>query len=243
MKNRTLIGIICMVVAVFMIFFASAIVSNITTSTISVPRLCTDIAKGEKITEKDIETVVVKKDTLPKETITEKSGIVGKFASSNLYSGDYITNRKIGYKTNNSEDVIYSLNGEKFAMSFTIDSFAAGLSGKLKNGDIISLVVKDASGKSVMPPTFKYVKVITTTTAGGVDQDKVVKNENGSQDPPATVTLLVNEIQAQQLAEYEQGTISCVLVYRGTDENCKKFLDAQDNYFRSGSISHTETGG
>ena len=241
MRNRTLIGIICMAVAVVLTFFASGITNRISMATVTVPRLSTDVIKGEKITDKNIETVSVKKDTLPKNAVTEKKEIIGKYAAVNLYSGDYVTYKKIGLKNKSSEDVIGSLNGEKFAMSFTIDSFAAGLSGKLKNGDIISLVVKDSSGKSVMPPTFKYVKVITTTTAGGVDQDKVAKNDNGTQDVAATVTLLVNEIQAQQLADYEQGTVSCVLVYRGTDENSQKFLDAQDEYFKSGLLKQTLT--
>ena len=93
-----------------------------------------------------------------------------------------------------------------------------------------------------MPASFKYVKVITTTTSGGIDQDKIVKNDDGSFEPPATITLLVNAIQAQLLADYEEGTISCVLVYRGSAENAQKFLDTQDEYFASGAATQTASG-
>ena len=240
MKNRTMIGIICIVLALVIAFVISPFVSRITTDTIKVPRLNSDVSRGEKILEKNIEIVSVKKDTLPKDVIVEKNSIIGKYASTELYAGDFVTERKVGLKSNSSEDVIYSLNGEKFAMSFTIDSFAAGLSGKIINGDIISLVVKDKSGKAIMPASFKYVKVITTTTSGGIDRDKIVKNDDGSFDPPATITLLVNAVQAQQLADYEEGTISCVLVYRGSPENAQKFLDTQDEYFKAGGVDKAD---
>ena len=231
MKNRTIIGIICMVIAVILIFAISPLVSQISSDTINVPRLCTDVSRGVKIEKSNIETVAVKKDTLPAEVITDSNFVIGKYTTSALFSGDYLTNKKITANSNTAEDVIYSLNGKKFAMSFTIDSFAAGLSGKLKNGDIISLVVKGSGGKSVMPAAFKYVEVVTTTTSGGIDQDKIVKNDDGSFDPPTTVTLLVNDIQAELLADYEAGTISCVLVYRGSAKNAQKFLDKQDEFF------------
>lgn len=234
MKNRTLIGIVCMVLAVALTFIISPLVTRLSMDTVEVPRLSADVQRGAKISDANVEIVKVKKDTLPNGIITDKDLIVGRYAASTLYSGDYVTKEKIALKANSSDDVIASFNGEKFAMSFTIDSFAAGLSGKLQNGDIISLVVKSSNGKAIMPPSFKYVKVITTTTAGGVDQDKVVKNDDGTFDAPATITLLVNATQAQQLADYEEGVISCVLVYRGSDENAQKFLDKQDEYFSSG---------
>lgn len=239
MKNRTMVGILCMLLAVVLTFVVSPVVSKITTDTVKVPRLCKDVEQGSKIQKANIETVSVSKSSLPKGVITEENQIIGKYASANLFAGDYITLGKVRVQSNSADDVISGFNGSKFAMSFTIDSFAAGLSGKIQNGDIISLVVKDKNGKAIMPASFKYVKVITTTTSGGIDQDKIVKNDDGSFEPPATITLLVNAIQAQLLADYEEGTISCVLVYRGSAENAQKFLDTQDEYFASGAATQT----
>ena len=231
-KNRTVFGLICMAVAIAVTFLVTPLVTKLSTDTVSVPRLSTNVTRGAKITENVLEMASVKKDTLPEGVITDPRSIVGLYASANLFSGDYLTPAKLSLSSNTADDAFSSLNGNKFAMSFTIDSFAAGLSGKLRNGDIISLVVVGRnSGKSFMPGEFKYVKVITTTTAGGVDQDKTVANEDGSFTPPSTVTLLVNSSQAKLLAEYEETTVNCVLVYRGADENSKKFLDIQDEYF------------
>ncbi len=242
MKNRTVIGIICMILAIATTFLVAPIVTRLSTDTVSVPRLSANVTRGAKITESCIEVVSVKKDTLPGGVITDAKNIVGLYASTNLFAGDYLSTAKLSFNSNTADDAFSSLNGNKYAMSFTIDSFAAGLSGKLQNGDIISLVVVDKnSGKSMMPGEFKYVKVITTTTGGGVDQDKIVTNEDGSYTPPSTVTLLVNATQAKLLAEYEETTINCVLVYRGSEENAQKFLDKQDEYF-SKTTSQEETG-
>ena len=242
MKNRTVIGIICMILAIATTFLVAPIVTRLSTDTVSVPRLSANVTRGAKITESCIEVVSVKKDTLPGGVITDAKNIVGLYASTNLFAGDYLSTAKLSFNSNTADDAFSSLNGNKYAMSFTIDSFAAGLSGKLQNGDIISLVVVDKnSGKSTMPGEFKYVKVITTTTGGGVDQDKIVTNEDGSYTPPSTVTLLVNATQAKLLAEYEETTINCVLVYRGSEENAQKFLDKQDEFF-SKTTSQEETG-
>ena len=236
MKNRTVIGIICMVLAVATTFLIAPLVTKLTADTVSVPRLCENVTRGAKIDESCVEVVSVKSDTLPSGVITDTKNIIGLYATTNLFSGDYLTSAKLSLNSNTADDAFSSLKGDKYAMSFTIDSFAAGLSGKIQNGDIISLVTVDKnSGKSTMPAEFKYVKVITTTTAGGVDQDKVVPNEDGSYTPPSTVTLLVNATQAKLLAEYEEGTINCVLVYRGNAENAQKFLDKQDEYFEKAS--------
>lgn len=232
MKNRTVLGVICIALSVVIIFAVSPLMNRVTSGTVSVVRLKTDVAGGTKLTDKDLETVKVNKKALPKGVYKEKKEVVGRTAATNLYAGDFLTKAKLTVTASKDADTIFaSLNGSKFAMSFTIDSFAAGLSGKLRNGDIISLVVKDKSGKTVLPKEFKYVKVVTTTTSGGVDQEKVKKNDDGTFTPPATVTLLVNETQARLLAEYEENTISCVLVYRGNAETANEFVKKQDSVF------------
>lgn len=233
MKNRTIIGIICIVLAVATIFLVSPLVNKVSGGTVTAVRLTKDIPQGNKITGNDVETVKISKDAAPKNVFSDTKNIVGRYASVNLFAGDYLTINKIISASKAADNVFTSLNGQKFAMSFTIDSFAAGLSGKIKNGDIISLVVMNgSSGKAIMPPEFKYVRVVTTTTSGGVDQDKVQKKDDGTFDPPATITLLVNNTQARLLAEYEACTINCILVYRGSDETAEQFLAKQDAYFK-----------
>lgn len=92
-----------------------------------------------------------------------------------------------------------SLKGDRVAMSITINSFAGGLSGKLQNGDIVSIYVTDKDNHTEVPASLKYVKVITTTTSGGIDENDVVENEDGSFELPTTITVLVSVEQAKIL--------------------------------------------
>ena len=233
MKNRTIIGVICMVVAVAITFLIAPLVNRLSTDSTEVIRLAQDVKQGVQITADHLEVAKVKTDSIPDGTLNDPKEIIGKYASSMLYAGDYLTAAKLTGEANTASDAFASLDGKKVAVSVTIDTFAAGLSGKLENGDIISMIVvnKD-TGKATIPAALKYMKVITTTTAGGIDQDSIVKNEDGSYEIPSTVTLLANTEQAKLLAKYEADTtLTVALVYRGTAENAKKFLDKQDEYF------------
>ena len=233
MKNRTLIGVICMVVAIAITFLVAPLVNKLSMDTSEVIRLSQDVRQGVQITADHLEIAKVKTDSIPNGVLDDPKEIIGKYASSTLYAGDYLTAAKLTGEANTASDVFASLDGKKLAISVTIDTFAAGLSGKLENGDIISMIVVDkTSGKAVIPGALKYMKVITTTTAGGIDKDSIVKNEDGSYELPSTVTLLANTKQAKLLAKYEADTtLTVALVYRGTVDNAQKFLDKQDEYF------------
>ena len=233
MKNRTVIGVICMIAAAAITFLVAPLVNRLSTDSSEVVRLSQDVKQGIQITADHLETVSVKTDSIPQGTLRDPSEVIGKYASSQLYAGDYLSAAKLSGEANSASDVFASLDGSKVAVSVTIDSFAAGLSGKLENGDVISMIVVDNdSGKASIPAALTYMKVITTTTSGGIDQDSIVKNEDGSYEIPSTVTLLANTEQAKMLAQYEaDSTLTVALVYRGPSENAKKFLDKQDEYF------------
>lgn len=240
MKNRTVIGIICMVLAVIITFAIAPVVNRLTSDTTTVIRLSDDVKQGAQITEDKIETAEVKTDSIPAGVIVEKGAVIGKYAASNLYAGDYFTSDKLTAEANTADDVFASLDGTKVAVSITIDSFAAGLSGKLKNGDVISIIVTDKdTGNTSIPGALKYVKVITTTTAGGVDKDSVVQNDDGTYELPSTVTVLVSTEQAKLLAKYEDNsTMQTALVYRGNKDTANKFLSTQDEYLKNGGTAN-----
>ena len=233
MKNRTVIGVICMVAAIAVTFLVAPIVNRLSSDTSEVIRLSEDVKQGVRITADHLEVVPVKTDSVPEGVLSDPEEIIGKYSSTALFAGDYLTAAKLTGEPNTASDVFASLDGSKVAVSVTIDTFAAGLSGKLENGDVISIIVTDNdSGKVSIPGALKYMKVITTTTSGGIDQESIVKNEDGSYEIPSTVTLLANVEQAKLLAKYEEdSTMTVALVYRGTAENVKKFLDRQDEYF------------
>ena len=229
MKNRTLIGVICVVLAVLTTFVVSPMVNRMSEGKEKVVRFTKDISQGAQITEDDIEVADLVKSSLPENVISDKTLVVGMYANSALYKGDVATDAKLTAEANASVNILNSLTGDKVAMSVTISSFAKGLSAKLENGDIVSIYVTDKSGRTKSPDELKYVRVITTTTAGGVDENEVEPNEDGTFDLPTTITVLVSVAQAQELANYEENAkMHVALVSRGDEEKAKQLLAKQD---------------
>lgn len=233
MKNRTIIGIVCIVLALVVTFAVAPLVNKLSDSRTDIVRLKSDIVQGHMIQESDIEVVTVGSTGLPTNIITKKEAVVGKFAACDLKANTDLLQSMISDKSDSADDVFHTLDGKKQAISVTISSFAGGLSGKLENGDIVSLVIfENETNEATIPGGLTYVKVITTTTAEGFDKDELTPNEDGTYELPTTLTLLVNPTQAKMLVEYEnRGVIHADLVYRGDSKTAQKFLDAQDLYF------------
>jgi len=233
MKNRTIIGIVCIVLALVVTFAVAPLVNKLSDSRTDIVRLKNDIVQGHMIQESDIEVVTVGSTGLPTNIITKKEAVVGKFAACDLKANTDLLQSMISDKSDSADDVFHTLDGTKQAISITISSFAGGLSGKLENGDIVSLVIfENETNEATIPGGLTYVKVITTTTAEGFDKDELTPNEDGTYELPTTLTLLVNPTQAKMLVEYEnRGVIHADLVYRGDSKTAQKFLDAQDLYF------------
>ena len=145
--------------------------------------------------------------------------------------GDYILNTKLSDTPAAENAYLYNLDGTKQAMSVTIKSFATGLSGKLKSGDIVSVLVADyqETGKTVTPPELQYVEIISVTASTGYDANTGEATAEDEKELPSTVTVLVRPEQAQVLAGLEpDAKIHLTLVYRGTQDNAQKFIDTQD---------------
>ena len=234
MKNRTIIGIVCIVLALILTFAIAPLVNKMAESKVDIVRMKQDVVQGHQISENDVEVVKVGGYNLPADVIKKKENVVGRFATTDLKAGDYLLPSKLTNTSDKANDVFRTLNGDKQAISITIQTFAGGLSGKLQNGDIVQLVVyRNSTAKTFIPGALTYVKVITTTTAEGADKDELTVNEDGTYELPSTVTLLVNQAQAKLLVEYENsGRIHADLVYRGDEATAQMFLDAQDDYFK-----------
>ena len=236
MKNRTAIGIVCIILAVAITFVVFPMVNKVSDKKTETVRFTTNVTHGTKIKETDVEVVKISNSALPDKVVKNKTAVVGKYATADLFKGDIATENKITDNANTASDVMASLKGNKVVMSITINSFAGGLSGKLQNGDVVSICVTDKDNKTEIPAELKYVKVITTTTSGGIDENDVVENEDGSFDLPTTITVLVSVEQARILANYEKNAaMHIVLVYRGDDVSAEKFLKAQDAYLEKNS--------
>ncbi|MBR5680058.1 MAG: pilus assembly protein CpaB [Clostridia bacterium] len=229
MKNRTVLGLVCIALALVLAFVIAPFVNKFSDSRSEVLRVKQTVAQGHRLTGDDIETVSVGNYNLPADVLTNPEEVIGKYAAVGMTKGDYLFASKLTDTADTANDVFKSLDGSQVAVSVTIPSFAGGLSGKLQNGDIVSMIVYSAEKKeSASPEALKSVRVITATTAAGLDKDELVQKEDGTYELPTTLTLLVTDYQAKLLAEYENyGKMHAALVCRDNEKQAKKFLKEQ----------------
>ena len=233
LKNRTVLGVICIALALIICFAITPLFNASKSSTMKIVRIKNDLKIGQEITSKDIEVVEVGAYNMPSEVVQKSEDVVGKYATAEMLKGEYVLAAQISDTPASENAYLYGLTGEKRAISITIPSFAGGLSGKLISGDIVSIIAVDfkEKGETVVPDELQYVEVIAVTDKKGNDDETVTVKPDGEEETelPETVTLLVTPEQANILAELEaEGEIHVALVYRGTAENAQKFISAQE---------------
>lgn len=232
LKNRTVLGIICIVASLIICFLIAPVFNSGASKKVEIVRMAKDAKAGELITKDMLQTVSVGAFNLPDNIVKTEDTAVGKYLTADLAAGDYIIITKLSDNPALENVCFYNLNGGKQAISVTVKSLASGLSGKLVSGDIVSVIAPDFRklGVTVIPPELQYVEVIAVTDSSGYDTDTGGETEDKDKKPlPSTVTLLVSPEQSKILAELEADSkLHLSLVYRGTPENAAKFTALQD---------------
>lgn len=229
-QNRTVIGVICILLALVICFGITPLFNQSISQKAEIVRVTKDIHAGELITKDMVTTAEVGSYNLPSGLMTAKDNVVGKYAKADLAVGDYILATKLSDAPAAENAYLYNLDGTKQAISVTIKSFATGLSGKLQSGDIVSVIVADypEDGETTIPAELQYVEIISVTASTGYDAN-TGEAKDDEKELPSTVTFLVLPEQAKVLAELEQvAKLHLALVYRGTTDGARQFIEAQD---------------
>ena len=231
-KNRTVLGIFCIAVSLIICFAITPLVNAGLSKKVTIVRFNRQVNEGEEITRSMLDEVEVGNHNLPENVIRNIADVEGKYLTTTVYAGDYILTDKISNEPAAENKYLYSLNGDKQAMSITINTFSEGLSGKLKSGDIVSVIAPDylGSGETIIPVELKYVEVIAVTAKSGYDANTGEKlSEEEEKELPSTVTILVRPEQSKLLARLEaEGEIHLSLVFRGDADKASEFIKAQD---------------
>ena len=215
LQNRIVIGLTCIILSLIICFGLTPMFNNALKSKVSIVRVSKDIKEGDQITKEMVTTVEAGGYNLPGNVVYLEEDVIGKYANTDLYPGDSILTSKLSDTPMLKNAYLSKLNGENRAISISIKSFAAGLSGKLE---------------ALVPPELQYVEIIATTTSTGADQNVQEETEDGEeQELASAITVLATQEQATLLAELEQtGSIHAALVFRGDSTTAKKFLDEQN---------------
>lgn len=239
-KNRTVLGAVCIALSLLICFAVTPLFNVMAARKTRIVRVTQTVDVGQQITKAQVETVEVGAYNLPGSVLKSADDVIGKYADAQLDPGDYVLNTKVSASPAGSDSYLSSLNGTKQAVSVTLKNLAEGVSGKLKPGDVVSVIAPDYQnqGSTVIPPELKYVEVIGVTTSTGTDAaasaGQTSSNTDSGKNLPSTVTLLATPEQSDILAGLEaDGKLHLSLVYRGGKDNAQKFLDAQNQALKA----------
>ena len=232
-NSRFLYGILSILLAAIIAFIAIPTVTRKTNSKVEIVRITTALDRGDPITAKDVELAEVGGFNVPDNVATKLEDVIGTYAASSLYPGDYILSGKVSSTPLSSDLTLNAIPDGMVAISITVQSLAAGLSDKLQSGDIIRLYhYNDLSGTlNVVQdiPELKFVKVLSVSDSKGLDIDYTKQPEEDEERlQTATLTVQATPEQAILLTQYEnEGMLHVALISRGNEALAKELLNQQ----------------
>lgn len=237
-KNRVFLAGSAIFLSAMLVFGGNLFMDKMLNNTVYVIKAKTEILKGKPITQDMLVAMEAGKLGLASDAIYDMSNAVGKFAKVDIFSGDLITEAKVSVIEPFEFPYLHNLHPNELAISVSLSSSAAGLSSKVRAGDIVSIFgtpLEDKSGgenlNAMAPAELKYVKVLAVSDEGGIDIVSSNQYADGKMLTPSSVTLLVNSAQATLLAGLEQKSrIHLALVTRDQDIG-SELLKEQEAYF------------
>lgn len=212
-QNKIVVGVICIVIAAILAFFFLPSISKSKSNTEKIYALKNAVAEGTKIEESMLVEKEVGSYGLPQSIIKEKDKIVGKYASCNITPDDLILTSKLSdFAANQKLDKVMSQGN--MLVTVSLDSVASAVGNHLKSGDIIS-IVGYANDAVVAYEELRALEVYSIENENAEKLEDVENNEE-AEHLASTVTLIVNQVQAEKLIQAEySGKVHAVFVKRG----------------------------
>lgn len=232
MNNRFIYGILSIVLAAVIAFIAIPAVTSKTSNTCEIARMKNAVPRGTLITTNDVELAEVGGFNLPDGVARQTQDVIGTYAATDLFPGDYILPEKVSSVPLSSDLSLNGIPDGMVAISITTQTLATALSDKLQGGDIIRLYHYDDDNE-LEPvtdiPELRFVKVLSVTDSKGLDVDYTTPpEEDEERQQTATITVLATPEQALLLARYEnEGRLHVALITRGNEKLAEELLGRQ----------------
>ena len=212
-QNKIVVGVICIVIAAILAFFFLPSISKSKSNTETIFVVKNAVAEGTKIEESMLVEKEVGSYGLPQSIIKDKDKIVGKYASCNITPDDFILSSKLSdFAANQKLDKVMSQGN--MLVTVSLDSVASAVGNHIKSGDIIS-IIGYANDAVVVYEELKALEVYSIENENAEKLEDVENNED-AEHLASTVTLIVNQVQAEKLIQAEySGKVHAVFVKRG----------------------------
>ena len=213
LQSKVLIGVICIIIAAMLAFFMIPSINKSKSNTENIYVLINAIDEGTKIDE----TMIIEKEVgsfgLPDTVVKDKDKIVGKYAMCDLYADEFIVSSKLSdYAVNRKLDSV--MEHGNMLVTVSLDSVAAGVGNHLKEGDIIN-IVGFANDNIISYEELKNLEIYSIENEDAENLEDI-ENKEDAEHLASTVTLIVNQLQAEKLIQTEYaGKVHAVFVRRG----------------------------
>lgn len=138
-RNRIFIGLICIVLALAIIFFAAPAVISEQIKTTEVVTATTNIEAGTVISEEMLKTVRIPVSIVPGDA-TNQAASIGKYTASTIWAGDVITAAKLT-DTNTQEDTYELATAKgKMVVSVTVKNLSVMAAARIRSGDVVTVM-------------------------------------------------------------------------------------------------------
>lgn len=230
-KNKRSIGILIMVLALVCAFFVNPSIEYLQSRENVIIYMAQDnIEKGKEITEEMIRKVTTPRSSIVEQLVFEESP-VGKYSKTAIYKDEPITSSKLSVNMPFKDEYLYSLEDGQKAISVAVSSISASLSAKIKPDDIVTVYAyiddtrENDTFLATQPVELQYVKVLSVSDGDG---NEVATTGDVKLAIPATVTFLVNNVQAKVLVGLERNSaIHLAVATRGNKEKAEELLQIQ----------------
>ena len=212
-QNKIVVGVICIVIAAILAFFFLPSISKSKSNTERIYVVKNIVYEGTKIEESMLTEKEIGNYGLPQSIIKDKDKIVGQYASCDITPDDFILSSKLSeFAANQKLDKVMSQGN--MLVTVSLDSVASAVGNHLKSGDIIS-IVGYANDAVVAYEELKALEVYSIENENAEKLEDVENNEE-AEHLASTVTLIVNQVQAEKLIQAEySGKVHAVFVKRG----------------------------
>lgn len=227
-RNRIIIGIVCLTVAIVGAFIVLPAISDNKIELYDVYMLKTDIAAGQSIKAENVSTVKTSDKNIAALTVYNQKQLSGMVAARNLKKNSYLYADDLAKENAVNID---NIPDDKQIVSVAIKDIAMDVAYQLRAGDIVRIyAVDEKTGKVQQPKELKYVEIEGIYNSAGSNVAKLTGDDADYQ--PSAATLIVNDKQAETLVPLsKKSNIYFTLISRGNLEKKNKLLNEQSKEF------------
>ena len=138
-RNKFIIGLLCIAIGVTAGFVLLPKSQETEINMTRVVRLTQNVKAGTRLEREMLETIIVPAASVPGGASSSPESFLSRYSSSQLYAGDILTAAKV--RDTLVDPVAAGAAKGKQLVSITVPSLSAGVSGTLKPGDVVAVMV------------------------------------------------------------------------------------------------------